>query len=236
LSANLSWILQTAASSGIAIVAFILLRSTSQGERFFSYHLQRKITELRHSQDQAIEALRAELAHSGDRGRRANEKEFEALASIWDSFVDAFLKTNQAVVSYMSFPDLDQLSAADLTTFLETSELSGPQRQQVLDATKKVDVYSKIMDLRRINIAGAAIFDARLLVRRHGIFVNPSIVNEVRRALDVLSKAQVESYMHFQRRGTGIGYDASSHLLSDGEKIFDQLQSVVRQRLLERLT
>jgi hypothetical protein len=140
-----SWLLQTFAASGVAILGFIGLRSTALGERLFSHHLDRKITELKHSQNEAIEALRADLAHITDRGRRANEKEFDALSSIWDSFVDAFLKTNQAVVSFMSFPDLDTLSAADLTAFLETSELSSPQRQQVLSATKKVDMYSKIV-------------------------------------------------------------------------------------------
>jgi hypothetical protein len=75
------------------------------------------------------------------------------------------LKTNQAVISYRSFPDLDRLLAEDLAAFLETTELSAPQRQQVTSATKKVDMYSKIMDLRGINTAGSAIFETRLLLR-----------------------------------------------------------------------
>ena len=230
-----AWLLQTIAASGVAILGFVVLRSTALGERLFSHHLERKIAELKHSQNEAIEALRADLAHMGDRGRRANEKEFDALSLIWDSFVDAFLKTNQAVVSFMSFPDLDTLSASDLAAFLETSELSAPQRQQVLDAAKKVDMYSKIMDLRRINAAGAAIFDVRLLLRRRGIFVQSSIIDEFKKAIEVLVKAQVERLMHFQHGRSGIGFDASSALLADGEKIFEELQSVVRKRLLERL-
>jgi hypothetical protein len=35
----------------------------------------------------------------------------------------------------MSFPDLDALSACDLSTFLESTELSEAQRQQVALAT-----------------------------------------------------------------------------------------------------
>jgi len=236
LSSIISWLLQTVAASGVAILGFIVLRSTAFGERLFSYHLERKVAELKHSQNEAIEALRAELAHTGDRGRRANEKEFEALSAIWDSFVDSFLKTNQAVVSFMSFPDLDMLAPADLAIFLETSELSMPQQQQVLGAAKKVDMYSKIMDLRRINGAGAAIFDTGLLMRRHGIFVQASILHEVKKAMEMLSKAQVERHMHFQHSRSGIGFDASSYLLSEGDKIFENLQSVVRTRLIERLT
>jgi len=235
LSAIGAWLFQTIAASGVAILGFILLRSTALGERLFSHHLERKIAELKHSQNEAIEALRADLAHTGDRGRRANEKEFDALSSIWDSFVDAFLKANQAVVSFTSLPDLDALSSEDLAAFLETSELSAPQRNQVLGAAKKVDMYSKIMDLRRINSAGAAIFDVRLLLRRHGIFVQSSIIDEFKKAVEVLGKAQIERFVHFQHGRSGIGFDDSRRLLSEGEKIFEQLQAVVRARLLERL-
>ena len=49
-----SWLLQTIAASGVAILSFIVLRSTALGERLFSHHLERKITELKHSQNEAI--------------------------------------------------------------------------------------------------------------------------------------------------------------------------------------
>src|SRR5262249_38157559 len=139
------------------------------------------------------------------------------------------------VVSFKSFPDLDRLSPEDVAAFLETSELSVPQRQQVLNATKKVDMYSKIIDLRQINTAGRAIFHVRLLLKTHGIFFQSSIVDEFKKAIDLLGKAQIESLMQFQHGRSGIRVDASSRLLSEGEKIFDQLQSIVRTRLLERL-
>jgi hypothetical protein len=71
------------------------------------------------------------------RGRRANELEFDALNEVWRSFVDAWIKTQQAIVEFMKFPDLNQLSNSDLETFLETAELSQAQRKQVVGATDK---------------------------------------------------------------------------------------------------
>jgi hypothetical protein len=231
-STAISWLLQTILASGGAILAFILLRSTAIGERLLSHHLERRITELKHAHVETLESLKADLAHLGDRGRRANEREFDALSSIWDAFVDAFLKTNQAVISYRSFPDLDRLSAQDLGAFLETTELSAPQRQQVAAASKKVDIYSKIMDLRGINTAGGVIFNARLLLRQRGIFVQTSMVDEFKSALDMLGKAQIERHIEFEHRGSGVGSKDTSRLLSEGERTFDQLQSMVRTRLL----
>jgi hypothetical protein len=119
---------------------------------------------------------------------------------------------------------------ASKITFLETTELSAAQRQQVSSAMKKVDMYSKIMSLRQINAAGASIFDARLLLRRNGIFVQTSIMGEFKNALEILGKAQVERYIEFQHR-SGVDYKESSRLLSDGEKVLDRLQSMVRTRL-----
>ena len=93
-------------------------------------------------------------------------------------------------------------------------------------------MYSKMIDLRQINAAGASIIDTRLLVRRKGIFVQPRLVDVLKNALDVLGKAQVERYIHFQHGTTGIGYAETSRLLSEGDKIFDSLQSSVRDRLI----
>src|SRR5271169_2533130 len=129
-----SWIGQTLASSAIAILAFIGLRVTGIGERFLNYRLDRKITALRNAHDEKIEALRADLAHLQDRGRRANELEFEAITKIWRAFCDAWLKTQQAIVDYMSFPDMDKLWEEDVRGFLETSELSEAQKKQVFGA------------------------------------------------------------------------------------------------------
>ena len=225
-----SWVLQTLASSGVAILAFLAIRSTKLGERLLDHHLSRRITELKHAHDEQIEQLRSELAHLQDRGRRANEREFDAVSRIWKAFVDAFLKTNQAVISYISFPDLDKLQTDELTSFLEASELSPPQRQQVLGATEKVRTYGNIMQLRHINTAGAAIFDARLLLRTNGIFISKEQMDSLKNGLQMLAEAQVERFVEFQNRHS-LGGKAASRLLKEGDNIFDELQTVVRKTL-----
>lgn len=53
-----------------------------------------------------------------------------------------------------------RLADDDVTAFLETTELSDAQRKQVLAATDRNQMYSKIMRLRTINTAGAAIYEA----------------------------------------------------------------------------
>jgi hypothetical protein len=89
----------------------------------------------------------------------------------------------------MSFPDLNNLSESDLVTFIDSTELSNPQRQQVLKASDKNDMYSKILRLRTINVAGAAIYDGRQLLRTNGIFIPASVVKMFKDAFNKLSEA-----------------------------------------------
>jgi hypothetical protein len=112
-----------------------------------------------------------------DCGRRANELEFEALTKIWDSFVDAWLKTQQTIVEYMSFPDLDNLPPEDLAAFLDSTELSEAQRKQVASAPDKKEMYSKILRLRTSNAAGAAIYEGRQILRTSGIYISSPTTN-----------------------------------------------------------
>ncbi len=229
MHAFLAFLFQTIASSAVVIVAFVAMRSTSVGERFLSHHLEKKVADLKHTHDRDIEGLRSDLAHLQDRGRRANELEFEAATRVWNSFVDAWLKTQQAIVEFMSFPDLNKLSDSDLATFMDSTELSNSQRQQVLNAKDKNEMYSKIIRLRTINIAGAAIYDGRQILRTNGIFIPAPMAKIFKEALNKLHEAQVERYMEFQHGRIAGGYEKSMKVLdTSGEGMLSDLETLVR--------
>jgi hypothetical protein len=88
-----SWLLQTAIAAGSATTAFFVLLPTKFGERYLSFHFDRKLADLKDTQNQKIESLKEQLNHLGDRGKRSNEREYEALSDIWSLFVDAFDST-----------------------------------------------------------------------------------------------------------------------------------------------
>jgi hypothetical protein len=228
ISQVLLWIGQTVASSILAILAFIAVKSTAVGERFLNHHLEQKIVALKHTHDEKIETLRSDLAHLQDRGRRANEFEFDALVKIWEAYSDAWLKIQQAIVDYMSFPDMTKLSDDDIETFLQTTELSEPQKQQVMAASDKNQLYSKIMRQRRINAAGGAIYDGRLVLRTNGIFISEKVASTFKGAFDKLSQAYVEQSMEF-RTGRGTGYERSMEVLdTTGRGDIVELEALVR--------
>jgi hypothetical protein len=227
MHALILWIGQTLASSAIAMLAFIAARSTGIGERFLNHHLERKIADLKHAHEEKIEALRADLAHLQDRGRRANELEFDAASKIWHAYVDAYIKTKQAIVDFFSFPPLNKLGQDDVTTFLESTELSKEQRAQVVNAGDKERTFSRIMRLRKINAAGAAIQHGWLLVRTDSVFVSSEMSKSFDGGFQLLSKAQLEQQMNFEH-GRGLGHETSEMLISPGgDAHFAKLETLV---------
>jgi hypothetical protein len=69
-----SWLVQTAVAAGVAATAFFVLLPTKIGEKYLSFHFDRKLADLKDAQNQKIEALKEQLSHFGDRGKRSNER------------------------------------------------------------------------------------------------------------------------------------------------------------------
>jgi len=85
-----------------------LLLPTKLGEAVFKYRFDKAVEAFRAEQGQALEKLRAQLAHLGDRGKRSNEMEFVAVQQVWDKVVEAFMATGASVSSLISASRLEQ--------------------------------------------------------------------------------------------------------------------------------
>jgi hypothetical protein len=90
------------------------------------HHLERRIADLEHAHAQKIEALRSDLAHFQDRGRRANELEFDAASKIWHAYVDAYIKTPFALGSDISVHTLQVWDASSLGNVMISTPFTSP--------------------------------------------------------------------------------------------------------------
>ncbi len=234
LSSIGAWIAQVTAAFGGSFLAFIGATSSKFGERFLGHHFDRKLADLKHDQNAQIEALRAELAHLSDRGRRSNEREFDAISAVWEKFVDAYLATTNCAIDFHQHPDLVRLSTDNLLDFLDETPLTDAQKKTIIEATDKNDRYRSFVTLRSINAAHKAIFDVRQLLRKNGIFVPDDLARAFQSAIEVLTKAEVQRYMEFSYKGPRDLTDVS-FLLINGDKIFNELNVAVRNRLCARI-
>ncbi|WP_092262116.1 hypothetical protein [Bradyrhizobium sp. Rc3b] len=64
------------------------LRSQADERSASGYGFDKKLAALKRSHDDEIDRLKDRLRHFEDRGKRSNEKEYEALSDIWEKFID----------------------------------------------------------------------------------------------------------------------------------------------------
>jgi FMN-dependent NADH-azoreductase len=106
------------------------------GEKIFGHVLDQRLqkekeghevalTTLKHEQDAQIEDLRAKkIGHLTDQGKHSNEREYADLSTIWQKLVDLHHATRVCVIAPMLYPPLNSMVKADLTEFIDTTELT----------------------------------------------------------------------------------------------------------------
>jgi hypothetical protein len=152
------------------------------GDKIFGHVLDRRLekekerhelalTNLKHEQDRQIEDLRAKIVHLTDRGKHSNEREYSALSTIWEKYVDLYYATRVCVVAPMHYPTLNSMSETDVAQFIDTTELSASQKLKVLASDNKERSFSQTTRWRYTARAGTEYYEFSLMLHKLGIFI-----------------------------------------------------------------
>jgi hypothetical protein len=190
-----------------------------------------ELEKLRDEQNQKIEALRADLTHLLDRGKLSNEREYSALAEIWEQFVSLYYETRRAVVAFIQYPDLEKMQVDRVSAFLETTDLSKEQKTAVMEAEKKNDKFSYFVRLNNIVKAQHSYFDFGLLLDKRGIFIPSPLKGLFEQTAELANAAIAQLYTEVGGpRVTGMTHDLDFR--QRGPAAFEALKDEVRGRLL----
>ena len=78
----------------------------------------------------------------------------------------------------VEFPDLNTMSADELRVYLEATDFSKQQIDQVINAANHNDLFVKVVHWRNIARAGGEVYEARLALRKRQIFIPDDIRGE----------------------------------------------------------
>jgi hypothetical protein len=197
--------------------------------------IERLKSELKRTADQDIERLKAELEHIKDRGKLSNEKEYKALADLWDAFNETYVAVNQAIVSFIQFPDLDQMTIEAVSDFLDQdTSINAKAKKSIIDSRDRKESFSRHVQIYQVNMASEKIFAFRDMLSKNEIFIPSNLSTALFHALDSLTKAWSSRYAEFARpvRGMATADPSSVNFLKDGPIMRDRLMSLVRERIL----
>lgn len=209
---------------------------TSLGDRWIADKFNKALETHKSGLTKEVEQLKARLLHHTDRAVRANQLEYEALTEAWMQYVKAHNATLQCIVRFSSRPDLSALSAEQLDRYLETTDFSDPQKEQVRTAANKEDMFRDIENLRLINGAGTEIYNSHAILGDKGIFIPSEIEDDFIGALDSCAKAWAAEKTKFSMRGSPPQDNGLNNMITqfvENEKtIRATLKTKVRNRIL----
>jgi hypothetical protein len=227
-----SWLLQMAAAAGVATTAFFVLLPTKFGEKYLGFHFDRKLADLKDIQNHKIEGLKEQLSHLGDRGKRSNEREYEALSEIWGQFVDVFLSTERCVTQFIEHPDFTRLSNDEIDAFLNATDFSEEQKKEFKASLDKNKLYTRTITWKNIAKAHNDIFEMRIALKRRGIFVPEDIRGLYEEAIEFCSKAEIHEFVRFRHPDSTLGSDTPIKFFEGKDAIFKRVMDATSARLL----
>ncbi len=145
-------VLTSLITSAIATWALILALVASPHflDRLLGHYLETRSAAERARRDREMESLKVVLGHLQDRGRRSNEREYQAIVAAWEAVNEAFYEVTTTIFVWSSKPDLEDMSAEELRERLEESQFSPREIRYVSNAKDRGEAYQHVERTRRI--------------------------------------------------------------------------------------
>jgi hypothetical protein len=185
---------------------------------------------VRHGQNAEIENLRAAIAHLTDRGKHSNEREYAALSTIWEQYVELHYATTVVVTGFIQIDPLNTFTSDELEDFMTMKELLERQKKNIREVEDKETAYMRIVSWGRLNKVQTAYYDLNLILHKQGIFIPRDLKRKFEEGAELCLGAITERWAQEQQRGVGTKLDIEFQKKSPS--LLESIKDSVRERLL----
>jgi hypothetical protein len=186
---------------------------------------------VKHIKNAEIENLRAAISHLSDRGKHSNQREFDALSSIWEKYVELHYATNVAAASFIRYPDLNKFSSEELEEFLKITDFSDRQKNMMREIKDKNRGYTSIITTGYVNKAQVAYYEFQIELHKQGIFITKELKIDFDGGSDLCLKLIGEKRAEVDF-GAGMGAKATLDFMQRAPGLLEIIKDNVRDRLL----
>lgn len=170
---------------------------TKLGERVVGHAFDEKLETFKHGLEARIEGLRAKLAVIGDRGLRSNEREFAAAIEAWEKFVEAHLLTvrvSRGFTETAEFEDaFSEFTTDEWVSYLRAKSVPDHIIERIRPETNRRVAFRRYQREKCLRDCQNAIWNARLVLSRRGIFIPSILASKIENGLSVMSLAEVQA-------------------------------------------
>ncbi|MDD2706240.1 MAG: hypothetical protein PHU07_13040 [Acidocella sp.] len=230
LAQVLAWLAALGLTGSVAAIgAFGLFRFF--GKNWLEAKFQERLLAFKAEKDQELEKLRAEISRMLDRAAKFNAKEYEILPDAWKLLNAAFGATAYLVSAIKHRPDLGGMSEAQLSEFLDKSDLAEWQKDELRSAGEKNRYYGNVCSWKELNQATKALTEYNNYILLNDIFIENDVA---RKMSDVARELRMAAhFVESSLKGTGLPdyWTKAYQRQENAEKLIDELRQIVRARI-----
>ncbi|MGQ2186068.1 hypothetical protein ACT4MK_22325 [Bradyrhizobium barranii] len=228
------------AGGGIAIIVAVggfsywLFKQFS--EKWLTAKFNERLEDYKHKQQRELEELRFKINALMDRTTKLHQREFDVLPEVWGKLVIAHGNAQGLLSAFQQYPDLDRMPPDQQTEFIDSSTLRDYQKQELRRATNKNEYYQTASRWVRLWEVRELYRDYFIYQRKNGIFIRNEIKSTFKEISDLTHKALVEYDFELSHGGEFRQWDARTKFSEQGDKLMENLETMVQQRLWDSQT
>jgi hypothetical protein len=168
------------------------------GESWVTAKFSERLEAFRHAQQREIEQLKFQINASMDRAVKLHQREFETVPEAWSTLVVAFNSIKGFTSPFKSYADLSRMTGQDLDEFLDDSDLTKAQKDEVRNSDDRNNTYQESIFWHRLNKVQNDFRTHHVFLLKNAIFM-PSAMKAKFTALgDLAWEALMESKIHHE--------------------------------------
>ena len=199
------------------------------GAKWMEQRFQERLELFRTEQVREIERMRHRINGLLDRTVRLHSKEFEVLPDVWGKLVEAHGFAGAYVSSFQQYSDVGHLSDPALQEFLDKTEFSSTQKQQILECPQdqKLVKYIEIYELHRYAEVRDKIRGFLISFHKGGIFIQPDLKKDMKKLLDIIDLAVIERKINNEHKLRHTKRDNEKIFLNEGKELIEKIERTI---------
>ena len=214
---------------GAAVVAYAMFQWL--GKKWIEDKFARSLEHMRHQQAVEIQRLRVEIDAILSAEIKLQEREFEVLPEAWEKLQEAHGLVSWLVSPSQQFADVDRMSAPQLEEFLNETQFTDSQKQDIRVAQRKGQVFRNIEFWHRLHRVRKAFGELQSFVAKKGIFLPPDLEDKFSVISEMLWSAIVSKEVGHEAEDWKMQLEGWRKIRDEAEPQFKAIKVQIQQRL-----
>lgn len=212
-----------------AIVAYLLFQFL--GKTWIENKFAQRLDQLKHQQALELQRLRVEIDSLLSGALKLQDREFQILPEAWQKLDEAHALAKWFVCPGQEYPNLDQMTGAQLEEFLEKTEFTETQKNELRTSQNKFISYQDVVFWYRLQKVKVAFSELRNFVARNGIFFPSELKEKFTKISELLWSALVSKEIGHEAKDWKMQGEGWTEITEKVEPLYKSIEADIQARL-----